>query len=144
LRLAIPKTGVQATPFLKDIGSGLVGSVETGVLASMDETRRTPRYPFGAPAEVIVEASGANLLCRVKELSLYGCYLDSSVPLGVKAQVLLKIYGPHDYFEATATVIYTHPMLGMGIAFREVRPSFLPILQKWLVQSMQNQNPAKS
>jgi hypothetical protein len=91
-----------------------------------------------------VEASGANLLCRVKELSLYGCYLDSSVPLGAKTPVLLKIYGPHDFFEAGATVIHTHPTLGMGIAFREVRPSFLPILQKWLVQSMQNQNPAKS
>jgi hypothetical protein len=110
----------------------------------MDETRRTPRYPFSAPAEVIVQASGANLLCRVKELSLYGCYLDSSVPLGVKTHVLLKIYGPHDYFEATATVIYTHPMLGMGMAFREVRPSFVPILQKWLLQSKQSQNPAES
>jgi hypothetical protein len=142
--LAIPKTGVQATPFLKNIGSGLVGSVETGVLASMDETRRTPRYPFSAPAEVIVEASGANLLCRVKELSLYGCYLDSSVPLGVKAQVLLKIYGPHDYFEATATVIYTHPTLGMGLVFREVRPSFVPILQKWLLQSMTNPNASEN
>jgi hypothetical protein len=107
----------------------------------MEETRRTPRYFFSAPAEVIVEACRASLLCRVKELSLYGCYLDSSVALGIRTQVLLKIYGPHDYFEAAATVIYAHPTMGMGIAFREVRPSFVPILQKWLLQAMRNPNP---
>jgi hypothetical protein len=105
----------------------------------MNETRRTPRYPFSAPAEITVEASLAKLLCRVKELSLYGCYLDSSVGLGVQTRAILKIYGPHDYFEATASVIYSHPMEGMGIAFREIRPAFAQVLQKWLLESMRKQ-----
>jgi hypothetical protein len=55
--------------------------------ARMNETRRTPRYPFAAPAEIIVEGQQ---LCRVKELSLYGCYLDATVPVGVKTRVPLK------------------------------------------------------
>jgi hypothetical protein len=38
-------------------------------------------------------------------------------------------------------VIYTLPNLGMGLVFREVKPGFLPILQKALPQSMQKQEP---
>jgi len=102
----------------------------------MNETRRTPRYPFTAPADVVVEASLAKILCRVKELSLHGCCLDSFVPLSVQSRALLKIYGSHEYLEATATVIYSHPMQGMGIVFREIRPAFAPVLQKWLLESM--------
>ena len=53
----------------------------------------------------------------------------------------IKIFGLHDYFEASAIVIYAHPNLGMGLAFREVKPGILPVLQKWLVQAMQKQEP---
>jgi len=102
----------------------------------MNETRRTPRYPFSAPSEIIVESSLAKILCRVRELSLYGCYLDTCVPLGLQSRALLKIYGPHEYFEANATVIYTHPLQGMGMVFREIKPAFVNILQKWLLESM--------
>ena len=107
----------------------------------MNEARRTPRYPFSAPAEVVVESSLAKILCRVKELSLYGCYLESSVPLGLQNRALLKIYGPHEYCEASATVIYTHPLQGMGMVFREIRPAFANVLQKWLLESMRKQSP---
>jgi hypothetical protein len=106
----------------------------------MEESRRTPRYPFAAPAEVIVQ-SGAKMLARVKELSLYGCYLDTSVPLSAKTQTLIKIFGLHEYFEANATVIYTHPNLGMGVVFRDIKPAFMPVLQKWLYQAMEKQSP---
>jgi hypothetical protein len=82
----------------------------------------------------------AKMLCRVQELSLYGCYLDSSVPLGLQNRALLKIYGPHEYFEASATVIYTHPLQGMGMVFREIRPAFANVLQKWLLESMRKQS----
>jgi hypothetical protein len=74
----------------------------------------------------------------VAELSLFGCYLAASAPLGTKVQVLVKIYGPDEYFEASATVIYAHPTLGMGLVFRKVKPAFAPMLQKWLLRSMQS------
>jgi PilZ domain len=107
----------------------------------MEHSRRTPRYPFGAPAELIVEHSDAKMLVRVKELSLYGCYLDTSIPLSTETSVQIKIFGLHDYFEASATVIYAHPNLGMGLAFRDVKPGILPVLQKWLLQAVQKQEP---
>jgi hypothetical protein len=102
----------------------------------MDNTTRIPRYPFAAPAEIIVQSSGVKTLCRVTELSLHGCYVDCSVPIGVKTQVLVKIYGTHDYFEAGANIIYANPRVGIGLVFREVKPAFAPILQKWLLAAM--------
>lgn len=99
--------------------------------------QRTPRYPFDAAAEVIVESSGVKILARVTELSLHGCYLHTDAPLTGHALVLVKIFGPFDYFEAPSTVIYAHPLLGMGVAFRHINPSCQRVLHKWLLAAMQ-------
>jgi hypothetical protein len=103
----------------------------------METTRRTPRYPFVAPAEVIPQPAGAKMQAEVKELSLYGCYLDTPSPLPLRTRVTLKIFGRHEFFEATATVIYANTTLGMGLGFRDVRPTYLEILRQWLVAAMQ-------
>lgn len=99
--------------------------------------RRVPRYPFAAPATVIPE-SGAPVDGHVTELSLYGCYLDSTLPLTPRTRVLVKIYAPNgQYFEANATVIYANPNLGMGFVFRKVKPHHLTVLREWLLAAMQ-------
>ena len=79
--------------------------------------QRVPRYPFSAPAEVIVESSSVKIVARVKELSLHGCYLDTNTSVAVHTPVLVKIFGS-EYFEAHSTVIYANALLGMGVAFR--------------------------
>ena len=99
----------------------------------MSDTRSTPRYLFSAPAEIVVEQSGAKTLARVEELSLHGCHLAARF----QSAKVVKIFGPKDYFEATATVIYSNPTNGMGLAYRNVRPHFLAVLQKWLLAAMQ-------
>ena len=98
--------------------------------------QRAPRYPFDAPAEIIVESSGTKILARITELSLHGCYLDTSTPLTGHTAVLVKIFGPSDYFEAHSTVIYAHPLLGMGVAFRDVNFACQSVLRKWLLGAM--------
>jgi PilZ domain len=99
--------------------------------------QRAARYPFDAPAEVIIESSGTKIAARVTELSLHGCYLDTSTPLIGHTAVLVKIFGPSDYFEAHSTVIYAHPLLAMGVAFRNVNLSCQAVLHKWLLAAMQ-------
>jgi hypothetical protein len=101
----------------------------------MEEPRRVPRYPFSAPTDLTVEHSDATTPVRVKELSLYGCFVETPMSLSTKALVQLKIYGPHDYFEASAMVIYTQPNSGLGLLFWNVRPGFQPILKQWLLQA---------
>jgi hypothetical protein len=101
----------------------------------MSERRRTIRYPFVASAELIDEESQTQLSVRVTELSLYGCYFDTVNPFPVQTRVLVKIVTEHVFFEAYGTVIYSHPNLGMGVAFQQVHPYFLRILQGWLMDA---------
>jgi hypothetical protein len=96
------------------------------------ERRRTPRFPFVASAEIVEISSGVRLDTRVSELSLYGCYLDMIVPIARGTLVLVRIFTETDFFEARANVVYSQTNLGVGLAFRDVRPQFLPVLEKWL------------
>jgi hypothetical protein len=67
--------------------------------------------------------------------------------LAPRTRVLVKISAMDGgYFEADATVVFSNPSLGMGLAFRQVRPEFLARLRKWLREARQqnqseNQKP---
>jgi hypothetical protein len=102
--------------------------------------RRTPRFPFSAAAVVTRMDTGASESTRVNELSLYGCYLDTRTPLPRGARVTVKINTSSEFFEAAATVVYSQPSMGMGVAFRDVKPVFLATLQQWLRQALAKQN----
>jgi len=114
----------------------LTTSAPRGSCPEVDR-RRTPRYPFVATAAIVEQISGTPMHARVSDLSLYGCYLDMSNPLPTGAHVFVKIFTDTDFFEAGASVLYSHENLGMGLGFRDVKPHFLPTLQKWLLQAMQ-------
>lgn len=102
--------------------------------------RRTPRFPFSASAEITRLDTSATESAHVNELSLYGCYLDSRLPLPRGTRVIVKILSGGQFFEAPASVVYSQPTLGMGLAFRDVKPVFLAVLQKWLRQALDKQN----
>lgn len=104
--------------------------------------RSTPRFPFIAPAEIFSEV-GPGAGATVKEISLYGCYLDFTNTYPARTRVTVKIFSDSTFFEATGTVIYAKPDVGMGVAFRDVKPEFLRVLKKWLRKAMQ-QNPPLS
>ena len=113
-----------------------------GALSHMEQQpqRRTPRFPFSAAAEVTRLDTGATESTQVNELSLYGCYLDTKAPLPRGATVSIRIHSGGQFFEAPASVVYSQPTLGMGLAFRDVKPVFLAVLQKWLRQALSKQN----
>jgi PilZ domain len=98
--------------------------------------RRGQRFPFVAAAEVTESVSQTSLHARVTELSLYGCYIDMANPLPHGSEVFIKIFTDLDFFEASASVVYSQTNLGIGLAFHEVNPRFLPTLKKWLLQAM--------
>jgi hypothetical protein len=74
---------------------------------AMEQTRRTPRFPFSAPAELIRGDSRVSTM--VTELSLYGCYLEAREPLARGTRVTVKIFASGEFFEAIATVMYSQP-----------------------------------
>jgi len=100
------------------------------------ERRKTARFPFIANAEVTDTGANAKINARVSELSINGCYVDMLNPLPAGTLVFIKIFTETDFFEASASVVYSHPHLGIGLAFRNVSAHFLPTLQKWLREAV--------
>jgi hypothetical protein len=98
----------------------------------------TPRFPFLASAEVASDVSVE--LTRVTELSRHGCYLETTKHRAAGTRVTVKITNNNQTFEATATVLYSRPTMGMAVAFREVKPLFRSMLKDWLYQSLEEQN----
>jgi hypothetical protein len=103
---------------------------------------RVPRFPFSASAEVASEDSVE--VTRVTELSRHGCHLETTKHRTAGTRVTIKITSKGQIFEATATVLYSRPMMGMAVAFREVKPVFRSMLKDWLQESVNQQNQKPS
>jgi hypothetical protein len=103
---------------------------------------RTPRFPFSASAEVASDDPVE--VTRVTELSRHGCYLETTKHRTAGTRVTVKITSKDQIFEATATVLYSRPMMGMAVAFREVKPLFRSMLKDWLQESLNQQNQKPS
>jgi hypothetical protein len=99
------------------------------------KTRRGPRYPCIAVAEIAHTESGGNFSCRVSELSLHGCYVDMLHTLPIGSEVAIRIFAESECFEANAKVIYAHPNLGMGLAFEKVSLKSQTLLRQWLLKA---------
>jgi len=84
------------------------------------KTRRSPRFPFIAVAEIAHTESGAKFSCRVSELSLHGCYADMLNTLPIGSEVAIKLFSESECFAATGKVVYELPSSAMGLAFEEV------------------------
>ena len=112
-----------------------MGTSQRNIGGRNEERRRNPRFPFVANAEVSETAAGTRIKVRVTEISMYGCYLDMLNPFAVGTEVFVKIFTAADIFETSAIVVYSHPNLGVGLAFRDVSQHSLPTLQKWLAEA---------
>jgi hypothetical protein len=99
------------------------------------KTRRGPRFPFIAVAEIAHTESAGQFSCRVSELSLHGCYVDMLHTLPIGSEVAIKVFAESECFEANANVIYAHPNLGMGLAFKEVSLKSGALLRQWLLKA---------
>ena len=105
----------------------------------MFQDQRGLRFPFNASAEIAPKSSPkAFVPGRVTELSLQGCFVETSAKLDAQSVVLLKISGLDEPFEAEATVLYARAT-GVGLVFREIAPEFRPVLQKWMLKLLDSQ-----
>lgn len=105
----------------------------------MDQERRGLRFGFSATAEVAPESSPKALVpARVTELSLRGCFLETSASFELQRPVLVRIFDSGEHFEAEANVLYIKPS-GLGLVFRELKPHFRAVLQKWILRALDKQ-----
>ena len=108
----------------------------------MEQERRGLRFAFSADAVISPENSpGTPTPARVTELSLRGCFLQTSASFEERRVVLVKIFYLDEFFEAEAAVLYVQPR-GLGIEFREIKPHFRAVLQKWILNVLNSQPEA--
>ena len=109
----------------------------------MKQERRGLRFAFSAAAEIAPESSPTAFVpARVTELSLQGCFLETSASFEMQRPVVVKIHDSGEYFETKALVLYVKP-LGMGLVFRDIKPHFRAVLQKWVLTVLDNQPGAR-
>ena len=109
----------------------------------MSRECRGLRFSFDADAEIAPESSPKAIVPgRVTELSLQGCFLETSASFPEKRQVLLKIHDSGESFEAEAVVLYARAT-GLGLLFREVKPRYRDVLQNWILKALDRQLEAQ-
>jgi len=109
----------------------------------MNRECRGLRFSFDANAEIAPESSPrATLPGRVTELSLMGCFLETSASFELKNAVLLRIYEDRETFESEAIVLYTRPS-GVGLVFRAIKPRYRDVLQNWILKALDRQLQAQ-
>jgi hypothetical protein len=109
----------------------------------MSRETRGLRFSFNADAEIAPERSPKAILPgHVTEISLQGCFLETSASFEEKHRVFLKIHDGAELFETEATVLYARPS-GLGLIFRDIKPRYREVLQNWILKALDRQLEAQ-
>jgi|SRR5262249_23031701 len=101
----------------------------------MHNERRGLRFAVSAKAELQMEGSRDATPCRVSELSLHGCFMEIAGSFTENQTARVTIFQSGTFFEASAKVIYVRPS-GVGILFTDMKPYFRAILQRWILEAL--------
>jgi PilZ domain len=105
---------------------------------TMNKEQRGLRFPFNACAEVVVESSAQEIPARVIELSLRGCFLETSSLTSENHRLRIKIWHADQFFEASAEVLYVRAT-GVGVLFGDMKPHSRSVLQVWILAALDHQ-----
>jgi hypothetical protein len=96
------------------------------------ERRKTPRFQFIAPAELVCEKSGERIQSWVADLGLHGCAVTTKETPRRGTVLSMKIgHAPRETVLARAVVVHSAQQRA-GIRFVAVTPESLEMLGKWL------------
>lgn len=100
------------------------------------QARLTPRYSFVVDIELTDVQSEIQIRAQTKELSLFGCGVDTLklFPKGTDVRIKLSRGGAD--VKALARIVYATPELGMGVAFTSVEREVERILEGWIAELM--------
>ncbi len=98
--------------------------------------RRTPRNSFVVDVEVTDVHSEILIKAKTKELSMFGCGVDTVklFPKGSSVRIKLSYRGAE--VKALARVVYASVELGMGLVFGTVEAEDEVTLQGWIAEFM--------
>ncbi len=96
------------------------------------DKREVPRYSFIAEVVVTEIASDTRISGRISEISRKGCYVDVLNTLPEGTPIHLRISRDQGVFESDGRIIYAQPGMGMGVAYANIPPDQLKLLDAWL------------
>jgi hypothetical protein len=99
-----------------------------------NDSRALPRYPFAVDIEVIDLESRDQIKARTKNVSLFGCGIDTLKIFPKGTNVGIKLSYGNEHILAKARVVYSSQELGMGVAFLGIGPEYERILDGWILQ----------
>lgn len=91
-----------------------------GAGTPLQKRRKRPRYRCRGGVQVWQEGAQAPQGGTLSEISVGGCYIETSWPLPVGTHVELLLRALELEVRAKGIVGYGHPSMGMGIAFGEI------------------------
>jgi hypothetical protein len=98
--------------------------------SSQEGRRAHTRFPVSGEAYVKNKDSDDGRRARLGDISLTGCYLQTSDPLEVGRSTLLAIKVAHNQFNATAIVRSCYPGAAMGLEFTSLSNADQRTLQR--------------
>jgi PilZ domain len=108
------------------------------------DRRSSERFPFSAVTEIVDVATATRITARVSDISLTGCYLDVINVFAPGTKIQINIRHGNLHFEATGTVVYSLPGMGMGITFTPVPQEMASVLKRWIAQVKGDLSPLES
>lgn len=86
-----------------------------------EERRYAPRYRCAGDVELINPGTGITLHGSLSDISVGGCYVEMMAPLTSGKEVELRLTAKGVTLKARGVVRASHPAIGMGIEFTEMR-----------------------
>ena len=102
-------------------------------MASFQNERRSSRVSFVVTAEIVDENS-RTLIARLRNLNLYGCYIELGTPIPEGSSITVKVAAGKTVFQARGRVIYSDVNVGSGVEFQHVERDSQAVLESWLLE----------
>jgi hypothetical protein len=95
---------------------------------------RARRYPFHASIELTDLRSETQTKQQTRDLSLFGCHVDTLNPLPAGTKLRIKISYGSENVTALGRVVHARQNSGMGIVFTKIEPNDQLVLDKWIAE----------
>jgi PilZ domain len=102
---------------------------------------RPQRFPFVAGVQVTALDNETQIAAHIEDLSLFGCFVETTKPFEGGTKVRLRILHNGTSFSADGKVAYSRPGAGMGIAFTSLEPGSVSTLDSWLTEAAEHGIP---
>jgi hypothetical protein len=127
-----------------DMDKATSNKIESSKQAAIQERRRYQRFPFTATVEAVEIKSQARIEGRTSDVSLGGCYVDTTSSFSEGSIVKIRLTMGARSFEAEAKVVYSLVNMGMGLKFTNADLEHLCLLDKWVADLSREPLPNKS